>query len=57
MCFTVHHLHLYDGISLEKCGLCLGIKYEWIPAQSHHTVMTLKMQRHKLIIHSYALTI
>lgn len=42
-----YYLHLYDSISLKQCGLCLGIEHKGIPAQSHHTVMTLRIQRHK----------
>ena len=51
-----HYLHLYDGISLKQCGLCLGIEHKGIPAQSHHTVMTLRIQRHKQMVHTHTLT-
>ncbi len=46
---TVYYLHLNDSIGLKQCGLRLGIKYKGIPAQSHHTVMTLRIQRQKQI--------
>lgn len=44
------YLHLYDGISLKQCSFCLGIKYKGIPAQSHHTIMTLRIQRHTQLV-------
>lgn len=48
----VYYLHLYDSISLKQCGLCLGIKYKGIPAQSHHAIMTLRIKRHKQMVHT-----
>lgn len=44
------NLHLYDSISLQQGGFCLGVKHKGIPAQSHHAVVTLRTQRHGPVV-------
>lgn len=54
--FSLHYLHLYHSISLKQSGLGLGIKHKGISTQSHHAIMTLRIQRHKQMDHTDALT-